>query len=732
LAEIAPGTVLGERFEVVGILGRGGMATVWLAVDRLRGERIALKVLHDHLAAQPSMRARLRREVLAAARLRHPRALVAHELHELDGQLALSMPLHPGRTLIDHVHAHGPLDADALTDLATGLAGALAEAHRQGVVHRDVTPNNVLVDDNGRQGVLSDFGLVRLDDQRTGTATAALGTAGYAAPEVYQGVRADPRSDVYGLGAVLFFAATGRAPFDAPTPMGVLQKQISDEVPVLRSLRPDLPPFLADTIDAMIRRDPEARPQGASEVLDAIDSQAGLPEEEEESVTNPGLGLPAGDFTVVVVERRQDRQRRHNLRRMRRRLERQDPGASLERWFMSLTAGFKALMGLEARSPEEHLAHAVAREAGLPDGALVVTPELLDTRFRLVEAVERDSAARLADAAREAGFRAEVRPVDAAQADVPEPNPILRIVTIVAFIVFVMSVVGVVIGEAPPWFFFFGVFAFPFAWTRRAQLEDHSRLPVAYRPDLRPYLAEVHTHLKAALAPPRREAAPTPSAREKVKAQPPRKGEPVQTDPAQAVVERTEARLEGLLADIEQSTALGDVVLRDLKGTIYGLKEHTKALGLEASRLRVELQRRNDTAELAAASRIEARLERLRTLERAGDRVNAEEIASLERALAAHREKIALAEEGEVRLTRIMGSLLEIGASAARCARMLRQEREAHSAERLLDQLHREAAMAELTLREVDPPLRRAQLADESPSGVRRALRQPTGGERVR
>jgi hypothetical protein len=146
----------------------------------------------------------------------------------------------------------------------------------------------------------------------------------------------------------------------------------------------------------------------------------------------------------------------------------------------------------------------------------------------------------------------------------------------------------------------------------------------------------------------------------------------------------------------------------------------------------VELQRRNDTAELAAASRIEARLERLRTLERAGDRVNAEEIASLERALAAHREKIALAEEGEVRLTRIMGSLLEIGASAARCARMLRQEREAHSAERLLDQLHREAAMAELTLREVDPPLRRAQLADESPSGVRRALRQPTGGERVR
>ena len=140
MADIAGGRVLGNRFTIVGVLGRGGMATVYLALDQLRGEKVALKVLHDHLANTASMRERLRREVLASGRIRHPNALLAFELHEIDGALALSLPLHPGRTLQERIDADGPLGPDALRELGLQLSGALAEAHRQGVVHRDVTP----------------------------------------------------------------------------------------------------------------------------------------------------------------------------------------------------------------------------------------------------------------------------------------------------------------------------------------------------------------------------------------------------------------------------------------------------------------------------------------------------------------------------------------------------------------------------------------------------------------
>lgn len=130
MAELGPGTVLGNRFEIAGVLGKGGMATVYLTYDRLRGDRVALKVLHSHLADTPSMRERLRREVLAAGRLRHTHALVASDLHELEGHLALSLPLHQGHTLSDVVATHGPLSPEALTRLALQMADVLAEAHR--------------------------------------------------------------------------------------------------------------------------------------------------------------------------------------------------------------------------------------------------------------------------------------------------------------------------------------------------------------------------------------------------------------------------------------------------------------------------------------------------------------------------------------------------------------------------------------------------------------------------
>lgn len=246
-----------DRFELRGELGRGGMATVFLAFDRQSGEEVALKVLHRHLADRPSTRRRLERELEAAQRVAHPAILHPLERVEHDGCPALVLPALSGQTLSDEVRENGPLDPEALQRLLTQIGGALGAAHGVGVLHRDVTPNNVLWD-NGEPRLV-DFGLARLADQSTAS-TGALGTVGYAAPEVYVDGATDPRVDAYSLGAILYFAATGRPPFDAPTAMGALQQQLDGKLDSLATLRADLSPDLVATIEALLQPDPDDRP----------------------------------------------------------------------------------------------------------------------------------------------------------------------------------------------------------------------------------------------------------------------------------------------------------------------------------------------------------------------------------------------------------------------------------------------------------------------------------------
>ena len=241
------------------------MATVWLAEDRVRGARVALKILHAHLVGDASTRERLRREVMTAGLIKHEGALLAQELHELDGHLALSMPYHPGRTLSERVAAEGPIGGTALRAIGARLADVLAA----GVLHRDITPANVMIDDAG-VATLTDFGLARLEQWQSTRHTGALGTAGHAAPEVYDGERADPRSDLYSLGTVLYYAASGRAPFAGPNAAAVLKRQLSGEVEPLASLRPELPDDLCAIIHALLRLSPDERPQGAAEVAEAL------------------------------------------------------------------------------------------------------------------------------------------------------------------------------------------------------------------------------------------------------------------------------------------------------------------------------------------------------------------------------------------------------------------------------------------------------------------------------
>jgi len=727
--DLQPGDVLADRFEVVGVLGHGGMATVYLVQDRLRGEAIALKVLHGHLARSASMQSRLRREVLAASRLRHPNALVAWDLHDIGGSLAVSMPLHRGRTLTGYVERHGPMTADALQRIAMQLSSVLREAHANGIVHRDVTPTNVLLDDDG-DAVLTDFGLARFTDQRTETATGALGTAGYAAPEVYQGVRSDPRSDLYSLGAVLYQAATGVAPFHASDPVAILRRQMDGEHTPLAEARPDLPKHLVRTIEAMLAADPDARPQGAAEVVAALERREapvtpeppGRPVAEETALV-PRPHLPPGEWTVVVREHGPDRQRRRHLRRRWR--PRAVPGVDVDvgrvvqgvqRWVMNEVLGLP-----ERQSPEEMLANAVALEADLPKGALSVPPAVLEHRFRLVESVAEGSANRLARAADQAGFSARARPVrdlEQGKGGRDSRAPLVVVAVLLSllgmaaaglgtFFSFEASQLPVLPGldqvSIPVIVFFLAMVFFVRRATRRRR---HEPLPIAYGDDLRFHLAP---DTEVVLPPPLREAPPREAVvRRKAAAPVPREAAPREPAPPKErhamLLGRTHQQLEALAASIEEARdRLPEVALRDLRSTLRELTTQVETLGRSAAALERELAGLDEAGAAAAVDRIEARLERLRTLAKTGAVEGLDEIPPLEAALESHRRVLHQAELLEGRLTLVLARLLEAGAAAARARVDLLDEPEpARSAEDLLARLRQQTADAQHALAEVE------------------------------
>lgn len=672
------GRLLGGRFEILGVLGKGGTAVVHLAHDRLRDERVALKLVHPHLAHDPGVRARLRREVHAASVLRHEAALVALDLHELDGALALTLPFHPGQTLAERVAGSGPLGADELRELAVRLAGALAEAHRAGLLHRDVTPNNVMV--GGPGPVLTDFGLAAAAEPGASRSTVMLGTTGYAAPEVHSGVRRDPRSDLYGLGAVLYLAATGRDPFAAPTSMAVLQRQLeASHIPLVEA-RPDLPRDLSELVDRLLRADPERRPQGAREVLDALELRA-LPPELPASralPAGPTQHLPPGPWTVVVRERSQDAHRRQ--RRRHQAFRRNTAEKQLQRLAQPLIEGLQQFLGLgDEPAPEEQLVIEVAKAARLPPAAVAFAPELLDKRFRLVDGVDRPTAQRLHRRARELGFKSSVERV-------PKTSPHARQLRI--FLdslyggLFLLWLVGLPFQLA----IFLAVVATllirPFAGgTHRGDLDA---LPVAYLADLSGHLTEGHEHLALAPAAP----AATPEAAPARAATAP---EPAGTRMARRALEQLDA-LEQTLG----GSGLPDLAVRDLRATVKELRRSATALGAEVDRLDAALAERPSREE----GWIQTRLSRLETLQRAGEPVQEQEIARLRAALDAVRADQAAAAALESQLTASQAQLLEIASAASRVRRELLSEGSVSSAERLVARLQQQTRDADAARRE--------------------------------
>lgn len=212
MSYLQSGSLLLARYEILGEIGRGGYSVVYRARDNELGAEVAIKLLVPPPAMARLARERMRREVLAARRLSHTNIVAVHDFAE-EGQWSfMVMEYVAGPDLAVRVRERGPLPPDDVARLGQEVSSALSAGHHHGVLHRDVKPQNILLDPDGRAR-LTDFGSARLDGQTTVTATgAAVGTLDYMAPEVFKGQRGDARSDLYSLGLTLYFALTGRLP----------------------------------------------------------------------------------------------------------------------------------------------------------------------------------------------------------------------------------------------------------------------------------------------------------------------------------------------------------------------------------------------------------------------------------------------------------------------------------------------------------------------------------------
>ena len=263
--------LLGGRYRLERLIGRGGMAEVWLARDERLDRPVAVKVLDDRLSASGEFGDTLEHEARTIARLQHPNIVAVFDVGEHEGQHFLVMEYVHGSSLRDLLRLHGRLPWSDVVRIGRQAAAALAEAHHQGVVHCDIKPENILVDHHGVVKV-TDFGVAEAVT-RTMTADDAreiLGTAAYLAPEVLEGSAPTPASDVYGLALTLYEAAAGRLPFQGPTPAAVAVQRLSTPPAPLRTFVPSAPPELESVLARALAREPEHRYPTGAELATAL------------------------------------------------------------------------------------------------------------------------------------------------------------------------------------------------------------------------------------------------------------------------------------------------------------------------------------------------------------------------------------------------------------------------------------------------------------------------------
>lgn len=263
------------RYSLERELGRGGMGIVYLARDVSLDRPVAIKLLPPDIAARPGLRERFLREARTAAGLSHPNIVPIHAVEETERLVWFVMAFVPGESLGERLRARGALPPAEATRILRDVAWALSYAHGQGVIHRDVKPDNILLESGGRRALIADFGIAAPLRGEVSAAGAITGTIAYLSPEQATGERVDGRSDLYGLGVVGYTALSARLPYPVTTLSELVERQIAGPPPPLASVAPHLPRALARTIDRCLAPLPTARFQTGEALAEALEQLGG-------------------------------------------------------------------------------------------------------------------------------------------------------------------------------------------------------------------------------------------------------------------------------------------------------------------------------------------------------------------------------------------------------------------------------------------------------------------------
>ena len=271
------GRILDDRYSLQRVLGRGGMAEVWRAVDLRLDRPVAVKILNTAGRADPVALQRLHREARTVARLDHPHIVAVHDVNIADDGAFLVMELVEGGSLADLLARGGPLPVRQAVTIAAQTCDALAAAHAAGIVHRDIKPANLLLTPSGTVK-LCDFGIARLAHAGSGATLThpgtVIGTAAYMAPEQAVGDPTGPPTDLYALGCVLYAMLTGAPPFGGENPIAVLQQHLNQAPPALPTGRMGMAPQLDRLVGELLAKNPAERPADAANVRDRLEQLA--------------------------------------------------------------------------------------------------------------------------------------------------------------------------------------------------------------------------------------------------------------------------------------------------------------------------------------------------------------------------------------------------------------------------------------------------------------------------
>jgi eukaryotic-like serine/threonine-protein kinase len=266
------GTVLSGRYRLEAKLGSGGMSTVYLARDQTLDRPVAVKVMHREMSEQEDQLERFRQEARAVAKLSHPNVVSVIDAGEDGGRPYIVFEYVKGETLKQRIGRVGALDTQEAIAYAIEVARGLGVAHARNMVHRDIKPQNVLIDEEGR-AKLTDFGISRQLEQAGVTATGrVLGTTDYVAPEQAMGRGVDPRSDIYSLGVVLYEMLIGQVPFHADSQVGVAMKHVNEELPDVQRRRPEASAAVALVVERATAKNPAERYQAIGEMIDDLET----------------------------------------------------------------------------------------------------------------------------------------------------------------------------------------------------------------------------------------------------------------------------------------------------------------------------------------------------------------------------------------------------------------------------------------------------------------------------